>query len=83
MHLVNFSILVDHQLVEAEPHVKDDNFLSAADSGHIPPDLVVSANGYNLYFHCCISFLCSLYLWEKVPDISAFRDLPVTGPVAG
>ena len=68
MHLVNLSILVDHQLVEAEPHVKDDNFLSAADSGHVPPDLVVSAHCYNFYIHFFISLLvCMLFCLKNAP----------------
>jgi hypothetical protein len=58
MHLVDFRILVDHQLVKAESHIKDDNFLSAADGSHVPPDFIVSAYGDNFYFHvCCISWI--------------------------
>jgi hypothetical protein len=43
---------VDHQLVEAETHIKYDNLLSAADGGHVPSDFVVSTYGDNFYFHC-------------------------------
>jgi len=58
MHILNLGVLVDHYLIEAEPHVKDDNFLSAADGGHIAPDLIVSAHCYDFYFHCGISWCC-------------------------
>jgi hypothetical protein len=73
MHLVNLGILVDHQLVEAEPHVKNDDFLSAADGGHVPPDLVISAYGYYFYFHCFSCFLISLC--EFFPEKFRFSDV--------
>src|SRR5208283_1283339 len=51
VHILKLRILVDHNLVKAEPHVKNDNLFSAADSGHIPPDLVVTAHCNNFYIH--------------------------------
>ncbi len=51
VHILDLRVLVDHYLVQAESHVKYDNFLSAADGGHIPPDLVVSAHCDNFYIH--------------------------------
>src|SRR5512136_957838 len=51
VHILYLRVLVDHHLIQAEPHVKNDNFLSAADGGHISPDLVVSAYCDNFYIH--------------------------------
>jgi hypothetical protein len=42
---------VDHHLIEAQPHIKDDDLLAAADGGHIPPDLFVSAHCDDFYIH--------------------------------
>ena len=57
VHILDLRVLVDHDLVQAESHVKNDNFLSAADGGHISPDLVVSAYCDNFYIHCVSPYL--------------------------
>jgi hypothetical protein len=51
MHILDISILMDHHLVEAQPHIKDDNLFSAADGGHVSTDLVKTANCYDLNIH--------------------------------
>jgi hypothetical protein len=61
MHIFDFSILVDHKLVQAESHIEDDNLLSAADRGHIPSYFIVSADGNNFYFHVNSSMLVLLF----------------------
>ena len=70
VHILNLRILVDHYLIQAESHVKNDNFLSAADGGHIPPDLVVSAHCNNFYIHV-VSPFCG------VVQVFFFKNLPL------
>ena len=67
VHIFYLRVFVDHRLVQAESHVKDDNFLSAADGGHIPPNLVISAHCNNLYIHLVSPVFSSRVFFVKIP----------------
>ena len=60
MHILDISILMDHDLVEAQAHIKDDNFFPAADGSHISADFVISAHCYDLNIH--VSSLWEFFL---------------------